>query len=74
MWEEGTRIYDTPGVPNNFPGRYMIVINTWKGELLFLLFPPFFKEESYKVFQHKKVMDLLEFTKSKSTRFEEHTF
>ena len=19
MWEEGVRIYDTPGVPNNFP-------------------------------------------------------
>ena len=28
MWEEGVRIYDTPGVPNNFP--FYNYVNTTK--------------------------------------------
>ena len=26
MWEEGVRIYGTPGVPNNFPHSYEFMI------------------------------------------------
>ena len=27
MWEEGARIYGTPGVPNNFPNKVEHICN-----------------------------------------------